>query len=241
MDESRESSHTEIPDAILDPRGVAGGLHKPGSAFERLGLQGGVSCGVRSQFSWSCDPRGIRGLVCRTQYFASISRASQDDTQRAESPADVVASCVVCSWSSWEIGVCSRCYWVGGVHSESSWGGGAHSQGSRGGGAVSIHYPPGSTVLAHETPEAAVSAHKAPEVAVSAHKAPLFSHQPFFMWGLSLDNLDSDLANMSLFQIIGHIIGYCSKVSQGGSGVRSQGSRGSDGVRSLSSRDGGAS
>ncbi len=38
----------QIPDALLGPRRVAGGLHQPGSEFKRLSLQGGVSCRARS-------------------------------------------------------------------------------------------------------------------------------------------------------------------------------------------------
>ncbi len=38
----------QIPDALLGPRGVAGGLHQLGSEFKRLSLQDGVSCGARS-------------------------------------------------------------------------------------------------------------------------------------------------------------------------------------------------
>ncbi len=38
----------QIPDALLGPREVAGGLHQPGSECKRLSLQGGVSCRVRS-------------------------------------------------------------------------------------------------------------------------------------------------------------------------------------------------
>ncbi len=39
----------QIQDAVLDPRRVAGGLYQPGSTFERLSLQGGGSCRVRSR------------------------------------------------------------------------------------------------------------------------------------------------------------------------------------------------
>ncbi len=38
----------QIPDALLGPRRVAGGLHQPGSEFKRLSLQGGVSCRAHS-------------------------------------------------------------------------------------------------------------------------------------------------------------------------------------------------
>ncbi len=38
----------QIPDALLGPRRVAGGLHQPGSVFKRLSLQGGVSFRARS-------------------------------------------------------------------------------------------------------------------------------------------------------------------------------------------------
>ncbi len=44
----RPSRTLQIPDALLGPRGVAGGLHQCGSEFKRLILQGGVSCGARS-------------------------------------------------------------------------------------------------------------------------------------------------------------------------------------------------
>ncbi len=43
----------QIPDALLGPRGVAGGLHQPGSEFKRLSLQGGVSC--RARYSPEAD------------------------------------------------------------------------------------------------------------------------------------------------------------------------------------------
>ncbi len=47
----------KIQDAILEPRRFAGELSQPGSASERLGLQGGVSCRARSRFlRGGCGP-----------------------------------------------------------------------------------------------------------------------------------------------------------------------------------------
>ncbi len=119
----------QIQDAVLDPRGVAGGLHQPGSAFERLSFQGGGSCRVRSRCS------------------------SQADSKRAGFPTDVMVSSVVCSQSSqggirpqvlrsgrvrWYSSrgsdVRSRCSRGGGVRSQASRSGGVRSQASRGGG-----------------------------------------------------------------------------------------------------------
>ncbi len=38
----RPSRALQVPDALLAPRGVTGGVHQPGSAFKRLSLQGSV-------------------------------------------------------------------------------------------------------------------------------------------------------------------------------------------------------
>ncbi len=43
----RPNQALQVPDALLAPRGVTGGVYKPGSVSERLSLQGGVSSRAR--------------------------------------------------------------------------------------------------------------------------------------------------------------------------------------------------
>ncbi len=68
----------QIPDALLGPRGVAGGLHQSGSEFERLSLQSSISCRACSVL-WAhrvrCRARSVQNnlMQCAT-YGLSTDR-----------------------------------------------------------------------------------------------------------------------------------------------------------------------
>ncbi len=77
--------------AILEPKGVAGGLPLSGSSSERLSLQGGVSCGPRSRFlpGGGVRPQSSRSSGARPHGSQSSQRSdacphSSRSSQRGE-------------------------------------------------------------------------------------------------------------------------------------------------------------